>query len=127
MTSEVMREKFNITQRPADPRTFLVSDIANALGISEPFAYRLVVKLQLSYTKLPDGRGHNVIHLSYDALARCREELERRENAEKAKQEIGRAELEAAQAEHPLVTDPRCLKLSYWPDVMPACFEECEE
>ena len=127
MTSEVMREKFNITQRPADPRTFLVSDIANALGISEPFAYRLVVKLQLSYTKLPDGRGHNVIHLSYDALARCREELERRENAEKAKQENERAETEAAQAEHPLVTDPRFLKLSYFPDVTPACFEECEE
>ena len=127
MTSEVMREKFNITQRPADPRTFLVSDIANALGISEPFAYRLVVKLQLSYTKLPDGRGHNVIHLSYDALARCRKELERRENAEKAKQENERAELEAAQAEHPLVTDPRFLKLSYFPDVTPACFEECEE
>ena len=126
MTSEVMREKFNITQRPADPRTFLVSDIANALGISEPFAYRLVVKLQLSYTKLPDGRGHNVIHLSYDALARCREELERRENAEKAKREIGRAELEAAQAEHPLVTDPRFLKLSYFPDVTPACFSEVE-
>ena len=126
MTSEVMREKFNITQRPADPRTFLVSDIANALGISEPFAYRLVVKLQLSYTKLPDGRGHNVIHLSYDALARCREELERRENAEKAKREIGRAELEAAQAEHPLVTDPRYLKLSYFPETTPACFSEGE-
>lgn len=29
-------------------------------------------------------------------------------------------------AEHPLVTDPRFLKLSYFPDVTPACFSEGE-
>jgi hypothetical protein len=67
------------------------------------------------------------MYFTHDALARCREELERRENAEKTKRETGRAELEAAQAEHPLVTDPRCLKFSYWPDVVPDCFKECDE
>ena len=36
-------------------------------------------------------------------------------------------ETTADAAEHPLVTDPRFLKLSYFPDVVPACFEECEE
>ena len=127
MSYEAMREKFNYTQRPDAPREFLVSDIANALEITVPCAYSLITKLNLDYIKRPDGRGHNVMYFNHDALARCREELERRENAENTKRETGRAELEAAQAEHPLVTDPRCLKLSYWPDVIPDCFKECEE
>ena len=113
--------------RPANPRLFLAAEMANALEITIPCFYSLMRKLDLDNIKKPDGRGHNVMYFTHDALARCREELERRENAEKAKQETGRAELEAAQAEHPLVTDPRCLKLSYWPDVIPDCFKECEE
>ena len=27
---------------------------------------------------------------------------------------------------HPLVTDKRCLKLGYWPDVIPDCFKEVD-
>ena len=122
-----IREKWVYTQRPENERKFLVSDMANALEVTLPTFYALMKKLDLDNELVKDARGRMVLVFSHDALARCREELERRENAEKAKQEIGRAELEAAQAEHPLVTDPRCLKLSYWPDVTPACFEECEE
>ena len=124
MSNEAMREKFNYTQRPESPRLFLAAEMANALEITIPCFYSLMKKLDLDNIKKPDGRGHNVMYFTHDALARCREELERREKAEK---EPGRAELEAAQAEHPLVTDPRFLKLSYFPDVVPACFEECEE
>ena len=121
------REKWVYTQRPENERLFLASDMANALEVTLPTFYSLMKKLDLDNIKKPDGRGHNVMYFTHDALARCREELERRENAEKAKRENGRAELEAAQAEHPLVTDPRCLKLSYWPDVTPACFSEVDE
>ena len=119
-----MREKFNYTQRPESPRLFLAADMANALEITIPCFYSLMKKLDLDNIKKPDGRGHNVMYFTYDALARCREELERREKAEK---ETGRAELEAAQVEHPLVTDPRVLKLSYFPDVTPACVSEVDE
>ena len=122
-----IREKWVYTQRPENERLFLASDMAAALGITAPCFYSLMKKLDLDNIKKPDGRGHNVMYFTHDALARCREELERRENADRAKREIGRAELEADAAEHPLVTDPRFLKLSYFPDVTPACFEECEE
>ena len=121
------REKWVYTQRPENERKFLASDMANALEITLPTFYSLMKKLDLDNIKKPDGRGHNVMYFTHDALARCREELERRENADRAKREIGRAELEAAQAEHPLVTDPRFLKLSYFPDVTPACFSEVDE
>ena len=121
------REKWVYTQRPENERLFLASDMANALEVTLPTFYSLMKKLDLDNIKKPDGRGHNVMYFTHDALARCREELERRENAEKAKRENGRAELEAAQAEHPLVTDPRFLKLSYFPDITPACFSEVDE
>ena len=109
--------------RPATERLFLAAEMANALEITIPCFYSLMKKLDLDNIKKPDGRGHNVMYFTHDALARCREELERREKAEK---ETGRAELEAAQAEHPLVTDPRFLKLSYFPETTPACFSEVE-
>ena len=127
MNNEAMREKFNYTQRPENERKFLASDMANALEVTLPTFYSLMKKLDLDSSLVKDARGRKVLVFTHDALARCREELERSENAEKAKRETGRAELEAAQAEHPLVTDPRCLKLSYWPDVIPDCFKECEE
>jgi hypothetical protein len=122
-----IREKWVYTQRPENERKFLASDMANALEVTLPTFYSLMKKLDLDNIKKPDGRGHNVMYFTHDALARCREELERRENAEKTKRETGRAELEAAQAEHPLVTDPRFLKLSYFPETTPACFSEVDE
>lgn len=30
-------------------------------------------------------------------------------------------------SEHPLVTDERCFKLSYWPDTVPKCFEDLDD
>ena len=29
--------------------------------------------------------------------------------------------------EHPLVTDKRCLKLNWWPDIIPKCFEDLDD
>ena len=117
------REKWVYTQRPENERKFLASDMANALEVTLPTFYSLMKKLDLDSSLVKDARGRKVLVFTHDALARCSEELERREKAEK---ETGRAELEAAQAEHPLVTDPRFLKLSYFPDVTPACFSEGE-
>ena len=113
--------------RPATERLFLAAEMASALEITIPCFYTLMRKLDLDSSLEKDARGHKVLVFTHDALARCREELERRESAENAKRETGRAELEAAQAEHPLVTDPRFLKLSYFPDVTPACFSEVDE
>ena len=125
--SENMRERFNYTQRPESPRLFLVSEMANALEITVPCVYSLIKKLDIDFIKKPDGRGHNVMYFTHDALKRCEEELKRREDTEKTKREIVRVELEAAQTEHPLVTDARFLKLSYFPDVVPVCFAEVTE
>lgn len=120
------REKWTYTQRPENERKFSAWDMANALDITLPTFYALQRKLDLDSQYVKDKRGRKVLVFTHDALKRCVEELERREAAEKAKGETNRAELDAAQAEHPLVTDPRFLKLSYFPNVTPVCFEEAE-
>jgi hypothetical protein len=122
-----IREKWVYTQRPENERKFLASDMANALEVTLPTFYSLMRKLDLDNEIVKDARGRKVLVFTHDALARCREELERREKTENAKRETGRAELEAAQAEHPLVTDPNFLKLSYFPETTPACFSEVDE
>jgi len=121
-----IREKWVYTQRPEVERTFLASDMANALEITLPTFYALQKKLDLDCQYKRDARGRKVLVFSHEALKRCAEELARREAAEKAKHAT-EAPTDAELAEHPLVTDPRCLKLSYWPSVIPACFEEADE
>lgn len=105
---------------------YTASEMAAALEITIPSFYSLMKKLELDNIKKNDSRGRKVMYFTHDALARCREELKRREAAENIKLETIRTELEAAQAEHPLVTDPRFLKLSFFPDVIPVCFQEAE-
>lgn len=109
-----------------EKKGFTASEMAAALEITIPSFYSLMKKLELDNIKKNDSRGRKIMYFTYNALARCREELKRREAAENIKLEITRTELEAAQAEHPLVTDPRFLKLSYFPNIIPACFEEAE-
>ena len=125
MSKEAMREKFNYTQRPETERLFLASDMAAALGITAPCFYSLMKSLDLERRIQRDKRGRNVSYFTHDALKRCEEELKRRESEKTATPK--KQETTADAAEHPLVTDPRFLKLSYFPDVVPACFEECEE
>ena len=115
-----IREKWNYTQRPDNERRFLASDMANALEVTLPTFYSLMRKLDLDCKMETDHRGRKVWTFGHDALARCREELEQREK----KQAPARASYDAVKEEHPLVTDERCLKFNYWPDVVPSCFEE---
>ena len=119
-------KKWEYTQKPANERKFLASEMATALEITVPSFYALMKKLNLDYEVKENHYGRKVFVFSHKELARCREELERRENKTKEIAQGQQAELEAAQTEHPLVTDPRFLKLSYFPNVMPACFEEAE-
>ena len=119
------REKWVYTQRPENERLFLASDMAAALGITAPCFYSLMKSLDLERRIQRDKRGRNVSYFTHDALKRCEEELKRRESEKTAT--LKKQETTADAAEHPLVTDPRFLKLSYFPETTPACFSEVDE
>lgn len=124
MNNETIREKFNYTQRPENPRVFLAAEMANALEITLPTFYTLARKLNLDCIKKRDKTGRLVMYFSHNALGICRAELEQRE-AKKKKNAPKVAAVEL-QTEHPLVKDARCLSLNYWPDIMPVCFAEVD-
>ena len=124
MSNKAMREKFNYTQRPENPRLFTAVEMAIALGITTASFYSLMKSLDLDRRLKPDGRGHNVSYFDHNALKRCEEELKRRESEKIATPK--KTELTADAAAHPLVKDSRYLKLSYFPDVVPSCFEEAD-
>ena len=113
-----IREKWVYTQRPENERLFLASDMAAALGITAPCFYSLMKSLDLERRIQRDKRGRNVSYFTHDALKRRESE----KTATPKKQETT-----ADAAEHPLVTDPRFLKLSYFPETTPACFCEADE
>jgi hypothetical protein len=119
-----IREKWNYTQKPENERKFTFEEMANALDITKSKLYGLIDKLDLDSSYGKNARGHKVLIFTYEAFRQCAEELERNEAAEKEKKV--KPSYEASQAEHPLVTDPRFLKLSFFPDVIPACFQEAE-
>lgn len=48
----------------------------------------------------------------------------RRDKAKEKAIKIAEANKDAVEDEHPLVTDKNCLKLSYWPETVPNCFED---
>ena len=52
---------------------------------------------------------------------------ERRLQKSKETAEKKEAENSASAELHPLVTDKRCLRLSWWPDIMPKCFEDLDK
>ena len=107
-------------------KIFNIREMAAALDVTTGAAYALIKKLDLPSFRIPDKYGHKVMYFTHESYAHCREELERRQKNKQKKKEIQLAEIGEQQAEHPLVTDPRFLKLSYFPDVTPACFEEAQ-
>jgi hypothetical protein len=124
MNTVNIRDKWNYTQQPEEKKIFNINEMAAALDVTTGAVYALIKKLDLPSFRIPDKYGHKLMYFSHESLALCREELERRKKS-RAK-ESQPAEIGEQQAEHPLVTDPRFLKLSYFPDVTPACFQEAE-
>ena len=115
--------KWNIYERPENERKYLASEMANALDVTIPTFYALMRKLDLDAAIIKNEHGRKVLIFSHEALVRCREELAKRENQKNEKKKTDR---DAEQAEHPLVTDPRFLRVTYFPNVIPACFEEAD-
>ena len=51
----------------------------------------------------------------------------RNEALEKEVKRLVEEDKDAMQESHPLVTDKRCFRLSWWPNIVPSCFEDLDE
>lgn len=122
------------TQRPDVQKFYTVQETADLLDTSCDEVRRIVLYYKVKHETVRTKQS-KAIMLDYDAyrlVKNIHEEKEqrRKEAAERAviKRQKAEEENSADDAEaHPLVKDKRFLKLSFFPDVVPECFKECEE
>lgn len=119
-------------QRPDVQKFYTVQETADLLDTSCEEVRRIVLYYKVKHETVRTKQS-KAIMLDYDAyrlVKNIHEEKEqrRKEAAKNAELKKQKHEEETDGAEkHPLVKDKRFLSLSYFPNVIPDCFKECEE
>ena len=122
------------TQRPDVQKFYTVQETADLLDTSCDEVRRIVLYYKVKHETVRTKQS-KAIMLDYDAYRLVKDiheekEQRRKEAAERAVIRKQKAEEENGaddESAHPLVKDKRFLKLSFFPDVIPECFKECEE
>ena len=122
------------TQRPDVQKFYTVQETADLLDTSCDEIRRIVLYYKVKHETVRTKQS-KAIMLDYDAYRLVKDiheekEQRRKEAAERAVIKRQKAEEENGADDasaHPLVKDKRFLKLSFFPDVIPECFKECEE
>ena len=115
-----MAEKYDYATRPNEERLFSTAEIAAAANVQPAYINALARENGVIYSIMKiDGKRR--ARYTYEAMRQLLT-LASTEHQKRATLQFG----DGTASEHPLVTDERCLKLSYWPDVVPACFEEVD-
>ena len=104
---------------------FTASQVAEMAGCTSSWISYTAIKNNIDHIVKPNHQS-KVAFYSKDAAEKIIEIINKR----KAEKELKKKNKEAvtvtpdenAEA-HPLVIDPRCLRLSYWPDIVPECFK----
>jgi hypothetical protein len=110
-------------------RTFTTSELRAATGYSAPSISRLALQ-GVFETVYPCKIGIDAVWplefyiwiKDHKAKMDERKKLMAKQKAEKNKED--KKSLEEMKKEHPLVTDERCFKLSFWPETVPVNLAE---
>ena len=116
------------TKPPAE-RVFTTEDIASLTGYSKENVRNILrgggYKPKIRATKI----SRQAVW-TYDAYRYVvdwnKKHIEKRIKKTALKKTNTDKDLEQLKVEHPLVTDFRCFKLSWWPDIEPDCFKEVD-
>ena len=115
------------SDRATEENNYTTKQLAELLGISSSCVNNIAIRYNIPKKVLIAERAR-VAYFSKESLEKFRNILDemqdKRAKWEQKKAEATAAELEEAEALHPLVTDKRCLNLNWWPDVVPECFKE---
>ena len=128
----IFKGAFGLIQKPETQKVYTIQETADLLDASCDEVRKIIGYRNIKHQVIRT-RQSRAIMLDYDAVRLIKEfhdaKVKKREEAAKhAENEKQKHEEEVCGAEdHPLVKDKRFLKLSYFPDVVPDCFKECEE
>ena len=122
-----MTEIYNYTQKPEADGMFTISDIQKISGASPNVIRGIAERANIESFIKKDGRGTVVFdfHSMKQIVAIYRNHSRVDEIVAKNQPKVEKT-IEQLRAEHPLVKDDRFFKLSFFPDVVPNCFKECE-
>ena len=120
-----MNQKYDVTSKPEKERLFTTSEVAKLAGISPASVRGICLRVGIDYQVNPTKNSRAAFY-DYYAMQQIVEVAKGHKKESKAKAELNIVPTECAM-EHPLVTDKRCLTLSYWPDVVPDCFKDIGE
>lgn len=111
--------------KPAEQHIFTVQEIADALDCSCDIVRNLANYYHIEHNIVPNSKSRQSM-FDYQGFKQIKDIYEQRKN--KTKKVIkNAAPADASEEEHPLVKDKRCLKMGFWPETVPSCFEVEEE
>ena len=113
-----MEQKLNF-----DGRVFTTTDVANSLGISNDKVVYIAYRLDVGITESKGGLHKVYNHAEYVRIKNYYLTHKQETNVG-VKSEKPKMSLEEMKKLHPLVTDERCFKLSWFPETKPNCMED---
>ena len=128
-----MADAYSLTQKPEIDRIYTVHEIAELFECSDNVVRNISFRLDIPHTYITKNKARVTIYPYgslrlfknyFNARAKKRNETALKKVTLIREEETTDAEDATA---HPLVKDKRFLKLSFFPDVIPDCFKECEE
>lgn len=123
--------KFDVTQRPDVQKLYSTAEIAEMLDCTTSVIRNITSYYHITAEKRTQKKNVRMVLYSYESFKLIKEYREARRDKEKRRMikesPVMTEEEIAALEDHSLVIDKRCLDFNYWPDTVPACFQECEE
>lgn len=123
------KDKYLWTQRPEVQKVYTTKEVAELLDTSEAIVRGIVQYHHLDQSIVSTKSTRAAIY-SYDTVRQIKEIHEarcKRINVNEQKRrlaELEEKEMTELEEQHPLVIDKRFLKLNYFPETVPSCFEE---
>lgn len=128
-----IKERFSFWDIPEDTqKLFTTEEVGKILNVKPNNVSATVYRLGIKRILKSNNKGRSY-YFDYKGMREIKAYYDRR-NKEREAKGLPRIEaeptvkytIEELKQMHPLVTDDRCFKLSYWPEVMPKCFEDLE-
>lgn len=113
-------QNYDIGSTPENKKEFFTNEIAELCGISFGAVGNLAYRLRIVPRSVKVGSAWRKVY-TYEEMRAMVDAVTHREKRAPVVTKDDEA------AEHPLVTDLRCLKINYWPDTEPACFEGLDD
>lgn len=112
--------------KPENERLFCVSEVGQIAGCSNATVHRIAKMLKIQ-ARIYKSKNSRASYFSYEEMKLIEENYNKHGNDYREMKATTPFSVSYEPEDHPLVKDKRCLNLSWWPETVPVCFQECEE